>query len=152
MITTLNRMALLKVVGGIVCGMLLITVGCAAPLQSQNAPPNGKPANTAESSVIGANPAPIAPLMKMDADNVTLGKKVYADNKCSDCHVIAGTGVSVGPDLTRTGADPKHTVAWLEAEIKNPKSHNPKGFMPAYQNKIQGQDLQALATYLASLK
>ena len=152
MITTLYRLTLRTIMGGMVCGIYFAFAGCGAPPQSQNASPNAKPVSTVRAGMMGTNMSPISPFRKRDADAVSQGKKVYADNKCADCHVIAGNGTSVGPDLTHTGADPKHTLAWLEAEIQNPKSHDSNGFMPAYQNKIKGEDLSALAAYLASLK
>jgi mono/diheme cytochrome c family protein len=123
---------LLLLSGLLASGALLGTAAWAGPPPGHHAkaPPKG-----------GGNAALIAQ-----------GKKVYEDNHCSSCHAIAGTGGKAGPDLTHTGSKPGHTVAWLEAEIQNPKTHNPKSRMPAYASKIQGNDLKALATYLASLK
>lgn len=58
-----------------------------------------------------------------------------------------------GTDLTKVGADSKHTVAWLSAHIRDPKSHSPYSRMPASgPDKISDTDLKALAEYLASLK
>ena len=51
------------------------------------------------------------------------------------------------------GADPEHTVEWLTTHIRNPKTHKPESRMPAYdENRINNEDLQALAEFLASLK
>ena len=41
---------------------------------------------------------------------------------------------------------------WLAEQIRDPQSHNPNSRMPASGDKINEQDLRALATYLASLK
>ena len=57
------------------------------------------------------------------------------------------------PDLSKVGADPEHTVEWLMAHVRNPKTHKPESTMPPYdENKINDNDLRALAEFLASLK
>jgi cytochrome c2 len=56
-----------------------------------------------------------------------------------------------GPDLGKVGQDPAHTVEWLMAYIRDPKSRKPDAKMPP-QGKINDQDLRAVAEYLASLK
>ncbi|HZT44381.1 MAG TPA: cytochrome c [Chthonomonadaceae bacterium] len=127
---THHRKAALRVAGWLAVGALLGTAALAAPPKGHKAKPPAKG---------GGNAALIAQ-----------GKKVYADNHCSGCHAIAGKGGKSGPDLTHTGK--AHNAAWIEAEVKDPKSHNPKSRMPAYASKIQGSNLKALATYLASLK
>jgi mono/diheme cytochrome c family protein len=79
------------------------------------------------------------------------GRKVFEANGCARCHPMGG-GRGKAPDLARVGADPNHTVDWLEQHIRNPKAHNPGSRMPGYEGRIQPQDLRALAEYLASLK
>jgi cbb3-type cytochrome oxidase cytochrome c subunit len=57
------------------------------------------------------------------------------------------------PDLSKVGADPEHSVEWLMAHVRSPKTHNPESTMPPYdENKINDNDLRALAEFLASLK
>src|SRR5437870_653403 len=109
------------------------------------------------------------------------GRKAYVANNCARCHRIgddrpplavgppgsdgpggkkggkmggkmSGKMGGKGPDLTRVGADPAHTVDWLMAHIRNAKGHKPDSRMPPYEGKIQENDLRALAEYLASLK
>jgi mono/diheme cytochrome c family protein len=82
---------------------------------------------------------------------VSAGKKVYAANGCAGCHAIGGQGGKAGPDLSKTGADPTHTIAWFEVQIANPKAHNPGSAMPAFDTSIQGKDRTALAVYMTSL-
>ena len=60
-------------------------------------------------------------------------------------------GFSRPPDLGKVGADPEHTVEWLVAFIRDPKSKKPDARMPPYAEKIKDEDLQALAEFLASL-
>ena len=96
------------------------------------------------------------------------GKKLYSDNNCVRCHKLGdtggpppgmagggmkGPGGMSGPDLTKTGADANHTVAWLAAHIRDPKSHSPQSRMPATgTDRISDADLTVLAEYLASQK
>lgn len=64
-----------------------------------------------------------------------------------------GGGPGRPPDLSKLGADPEHTVEWIAEHIRNPKAHKPESRMPAYgEDRINNEDLQALAEFLASLK
>lgn len=74
------------------------------------------------------------------------GKAIFLASDCGNCH---GTGKRA-PDLTKLGAT--REAAWITAHVKNPKTHNPGSRMPAYEGKISESDLQALGSYLASLK
>ena len=57
-----------------------------------------------------------------------------------------------GPDLSTVGRDPKHTVDWLVALIREPSSQKPNARMPSFEGKISPNELRELAQYLASLK
>jgi mono/diheme cytochrome c family protein len=63
-----------------------------------------------------------------------------------------GRGRGKGPELTHVGAEAEHTPEWIVAHIKNPKTHNPRSRMPAFEGKISDKDLLALGAYLSSLK
>jgi cytochrome c oxidase subunit 2 len=85
------------------------------------------------------------------------GQSVFQANNCGRCHGVGGgfgggRRGGRGPDLSRVGANPSHTVQWLVEQIRDPQSHKPDSRMPAYADKIGEEDLRALATYLASLK
>jgi cbb3-type cytochrome oxidase cytochrome c subunit len=41
--------------------------------------------------------------------------------------------------------------AWIEAQIKDPKTHNPQSIMPSYA-KLPEKDIDDLAAYLAGLR
>jgi mono/diheme cytochrome c family protein len=88
-----------------------------------------------------------------DRDRFASGRSVFQEN-CTRCHNIgdAGGKRGRGPDLTKVGADPTHTVAWLMDHIRDPKSHRPESRMPRFAGRIDDDDLRALATYLASLQ
>jgi mono/diheme cytochrome c family protein len=83
-----------------------------------------------------------------DAALIAAGKGVFDSNGCARCHGGGGRA----PDLSHEGADPSHTPQWIAQHVKNPRSQNPRSRMPAFEGKINDQDLNALGTYLASLK
>jgi len=92
-----------------------------------------------------------------ESQKVAAGRKVYESLDCARCHSLgAGPGGAVkkgrGPSLSHVGADAGHTVQWLSEQIRNPKSHRPNSRMPAYDRKVNADDLKSLAEYLASLK
>jgi cytochrome c oxidase subunit II len=87
------------------------------------------------------------------------GREVFLSSKCVLCHGIRGTGAAatVGPDLTHVGGrlyiasgsltnTPEHLSAW----IQDPHTVKPGVKMPT--NPMDAADLQALVSYLGSLK
>jgi len=87
----------------------------------------------------GASPA---------AGDPVKGKAVFTTLKCTMCHIIAGVGGKMGPDLSAVGT--KRDAAWLAKYLPNPKGIDPKNKMPAA--KATGQDLDNLVAYLLTLK
>ena len=93
-------------------------------------------------------------------DSVTKrGQEVFLASSCVMCHAIAGTpaGSRIGPDLTHFAS--RRTIAAgtlpntrgnLAGWIVNPQAIKPGVRMPP--NKLGSDDLQALLTYLESLK
>ncbi len=93
-------------------------------------------------------------------DSVTMrGQEVFLASSCVMCHAIAGTpaGSRIGPDLTHlasrrtiaAGTLP-NTLGNLARWIVNPQAIKPGVRMPP--NNLESDDLQALLTYLESLK
>ena len=89
-----------------------------------------------------------------DADKVKRGEAVYAEQKCSMCHSIAGKGNTKGAldgvgkklsadDLKQWIVNPKEMTAKTKAERKPP--------MKAYPN-LPAADVDALVAYMQSLK
>ncbi len=97
---------------------------------------------------------------KTPTDSVALrGQEVFLGSSCVMCHAIAGTpaGSRIGPDLTHLAS--RRTIAAgtlpntrgnLAGWIVNPQAIKPGARMPA--NNLDPDDLQALLTYLESLK
>ena len=89
------------------------------------------------------------------AQDVAKGAKVYADQKCSVCHAIAGKGNAKGA-LDTVGT--KFTAAEIHEWIVDPKGMTAKHKaarkppMPAKYSALPKDDVDALVAYLASLK
>jgi cytochrome c oxidase subunit 2 len=93
-------------------------------------------------------------------DSLTLrGQEVFLASSCVMCHAIGGTpaGSRIGPDLTHLAS--RRTIAAgtlpntrgnLAGWIVNPQAIKPGVRMPA--TSLDSDDLQALLTYLESLK
>lgn len=95
-----------------------------------------------------------AAVSAQDKAKLEHGMKVYADQKCSACHSIAGKGNPKGAldDVgSRLTAD--EIRAWIvtPAEMTKKTKAERKPAMRAYPN-LPAQDLDAVVAYMASLK
>ena len=101
-------------------------------------------------AVVSATPA-----LAQDAAAVEKGKAVYAAQKCSMCHAIAGAG---GKTSALDGVGKKLSADDIRAWIVTPKAmekkHNStkKPPMPDRYSKLPAADLDALVAYMVSLK
>jgi len=90
-----------------------------------------------------------------DAASVAKGEKVYADQKCSLCHSIAGKGNAKG-SLDGIGsklkADELHDWIVKPGEMALKAKAERKPAMPAKYAALPKADLDALVAYLGSLK
>ena len=89
-----------------------------------------------------------------DKAQIERGMKVYADQKCSICHAIAGKGNAKGA-LDAIGGTLKgeEIREWLVNPVEMAKKAKAerKPPMKAYTN-LAKEDLDALVAYLSSLK
>ena len=53
-----------------------------------------------------------------------MGETVYKESGCSDCHMIAGQGGNIGPELTRIGS--MRGASNLRERLVNPTGNLPK--------------------------
>ena len=81
-------------------------------------------------------------------DLIQRGAEVYQKLRCPMCHQIQGRGRTLGPDLSHVGRH--RSREWLFRFLKNPRSVNPNARM--FPVKASPEDLEALVTYLMSLK
>ena len=89
-----------------------------------------------------------------DAKQVERGMKVYADQKCSVCHSIAGKGNPKGPlDDVGTRLSAEDIRLWIvnPAEMTKKNKAERKPPMRAYPN-LPKEDVDALVAYMLSLK
>lgn len=82
-------------------------------------------------------------------ESVFMGAFLYARNKCQNCHMIAGDGKDVGPDLTKIGNEHKHD--WFIKNMVDPKQFAPDTEMPSFEELSQ-EALNQIADYLTTLK
>lgn len=91
------------------------------------------------------------------AVSIALGKKIYKQYQCFDCHSIAGEGCQNGMKLDSLGS--KRTRTFIREQIVDPDKHfekHPKAFdtdlnlMPP-QN-LESYEIDSLVEYLHSLK
>jgi len=82
------------------------------------------------------------------------GMKVFAAQKCSMCHAIAGKGNPKGP-LDGVGAkyNPAELREWIVNAAKMAETHKAER-KPAMKDfsKLPAKDVDALVAYLATLK
>jgi len=89
------------------------------------------------------------------AQDAEKGKAVYAAQKCSVCHSIAGTGGKASP---LDGVGKKLSAADIHAWITMPKvmekktNSTKKPPMPEKFAKLPAADVDALVAYMVSLK
>ena len=94
-------------------------------------------------------------LAAQDAEQVKKGQEVYAAQKCSICHSIAGKGGKSSP-LDGVGA--KLSAADLRQWVVDPVAMSKKSNstkkppMPAKYGTLPAADLDALVAYMQSLK
>jgi mono/diheme cytochrome c family protein len=89
-----------------------------------------------------------------DAASVQRGMKVYADQKCSVCHSIAGKGNAKGvlDDVgSRLSADEIRSWIVSPAEMTKKTNAARKPAMRAYPN-LSKEDVDGLVAYMLSLK
>ncbi len=98
---------------------------------------------------IDTNNWPPKPMAAAAVAAVKPGESLFKSQGCTACHKIGGIGGDIGPDLTMVGK--RHDKEWIEAQLKDPKSHNPASIMPSYA-KLTVKDLEDLADYLSGLR
>jgi mono/diheme cytochrome c family protein len=90
-----------------------------------------------------------------DAALVKKGEEVYAAQKCSVCHSIAGKGGKQSPlDGVGKKLSADDIRAWIVTPTEMTKKTNStkKPPMPAKYGKLPAADIDALVAYMQSLK
>ena len=95
------------------------------------------------------------PLAARGQDDAAKGAKVYAAQKCSMCHSVAGKG---GKSSPLDGIGTKLTADEIRQWIVNPTEMTAKTKstkkppMPAKYGKLPKEDIDALVAYMQTLK
>lgn len=105
-------------------------------------------------SILGVLLAATQSAAAQDKAQIERGLKVYADQKCSACHSIAGKGNQKGAlDDAGSRLTTDEIRAWIvnPADMMKKTKAERKPPMRAYPN-LAKEDLDAVVAYLASLK
>lgn len=70
------------------------------------------------------------------------GRQAYAKLNCSGCHILAGEGVSFGPDLSEIGV--RRSAAHLRESLRKPAAAVPDGFLMMVAVSNQGSKIRGL--------
>jgi mono/diheme cytochrome c family protein len=102
------------------------------------APPAPAPSATPPPPPAGAPPPPAA------GGALAKGKQVFKSAGCTACHTLADAGSkgTVGPNLDE--AKPSKALAVDRVT-------NGKGVMPSFKNRLSADEIDAVATYVASV-
>jgi cytochrome c5 len=116
-------------VAGVGLAGLMVVALAAAPVSGQDA--SSSSVAPASSSVAAASPSAAGAAMS-DADLLALGKHVWSDAACSNCHGQTAAGghsadFPPGPNLRTSGLDPQTMLMMVECGI-------PDSRMPAWLN------------------
>lgn len=103
----------------------------------------------AAGTAAGMSSAASKPLTTAEQSAVESGASLYAKLGCPTCHSINGAGGKVGPDLAGVKARGR-SAAWLEEQIRDPRSHDLEPRMPAF-DRLTPSETRSLAAFLLSL-
>lgn len=92
---------------------------------------------------------------RAQAQDIAKGEQVYAAQKCSICHQIAGKGNKNAPlDGVASKLSAADIKQWIVDPVAAAATHNStkKPVMPKTYAKLPGADVDALVAYLQTLK
>src|SRR5882672_7627155 len=70
------------------------------------------------------------------------GAAIYESAGCGACHVIAGRGTTIGPELTSIGA--LRGAAHLRESIVNPSATHPSGYLVVRAKTTAGREIRGI--------
>jgi cbb3-type cytochrome oxidase cytochrome c subunit len=84
--------------------------------------------------------------MQLSAEEMA-GVGYFRQENCKSCHAVAGSGSTIGPDLTKTAIH--RNAAWMIQHFKSPAGVRPGSSMPPIQ--LSDPQLNSLAAFLLKL-
>ncbi|HJZ71943.1 MAG TPA: c-type cytochrome [Vicinamibacterales bacterium] len=76
------------------------------------------------------------------AGNAQRGAALYGSTGCAACHVVAGQGGILGPELTTIGA--RRGAAYLREAIVKPESSHPPGYLVVRATPVNGPEVRGI--------
>jgi len=76
------------------------------------------------------------------AGDVKRGAALYESTGCGSCHVIAGRGTTIGPELTAIGA--LRGASHLRESIVNPAATHPPGYLVVRARTNAGREIRGI--------
>jgi cytochrome c oxidase cbb3-type subunit 3 len=74
--------------------------------------------------------------------NIDKGRALYEANNCANCHIVSGSGVGFGPELTNIGYS--RSADYLRTSLLRPEADLPSGFAVIQATRANGQPLEGL--------
>jgi putative heme-binding domain-containing protein len=74
--------------------------------------------------------------------NASRGAALFASNRCGSCHIVAGEGGSLGPELTTIGA--RRGPAYLRESLVKPEAAHPQGFLVVRATLTAGGEVRGI--------
>jgi putative heme-binding domain-containing protein len=74
--------------------------------------------------------------------NPERGAELYQSNGCASCHVVAGNGGILGPELTSIGA--RRGPAYLREAVIKPESTHPTGYLVVRAATADGREIRGI--------
>lgn len=127
--------------------IILTVAGAVSKTEGLETATAPAPTASREAPAPAAAPAHAPP---RQAAGIQAGSELFQTSGCTACHRIAGKGGNIGPDLSDEGLRGR-TREWIMAQIRDPKSHDPKSVMPPFAS-LGDAKIGNLADYLLSLK
>ncbi len=92
--------------------------------------------------------APVVAERESTPEQITEGRRLFANYQCLGCHVLESDGNRIGPDLTRVGARLK--VGYLDVFLREPEAVIPGTSMKNFE--LWDEERAALVAFLQSRK
>ena len=92
--------------------------------------------------------APMPGIAQAPKGPIERGALTFTSQGCHGCHLVGKFGTPIGPDLTHIGS--RYRASYLASWLRDPQSVRPAAHMPKLE--LTGEDVEALAAYLGSLK
>jgi putative heme-binding domain-containing protein len=70
------------------------------------------------------------------------GRAVFEANGCSSCHIVNGTGSSLGPELTEVGA--RRGPQYLRKKLLNPSAETADSFLLIHAVLADGSEVRGI--------